>query len=48
MVQISFYDTLEGVDDGIRIRLNEKIEEIRQQAQQKLATMVIENEKKEE
>ena len=32
MIQISYYDTLEGVDEDIRIRLNEKIEEIRQQA----------------
>ena len=48
MIQISFYDTLEGVDEDIIVRLNEKIEEIRQQAQQKLATMVIENEKKDE
>lgn len=47
-VSVSFYDTLTGVDDYIVSMMNEKLEEVRQQAQLKLAIMVQELERKEE
>ena len=47
-MSISFYDTLTGVDEYTVNMLNEKLEEVKQQAQHKLAIMVQEVERKEE
>ena len=47
-IAVSFYDTLTGVDEHTVSLLNEKLEEIRQQAQFKLAAMVQEIERKNE
>ena len=47
-MQASYYDTLSGLDEHTVGMLNEKLEEIKQQAQHKLAIMVKEVERKEE
>ena len=47
-VSVTFYDTLTGVDEETVKILNEKLEEVKQQAQFKLAAMVQEVERKEE
>ena len=47
-ISVSFYDTLTGVDEYTVSLLNEKLEEIKQQAQFKLAIMVQEIERKDE
>ena len=47
-ISVSFYDTLAGVDEHTVGLLNEKLEEIKQQAQFKLAIMVKEMERKDE
>lgn len=47
-VSVTFYDTLTGVDEETVKMLNEKLEEVKQQAQFKLAAMVQEVERKEE
>ena len=47
-VSVTFYDTLTGVDEETVKMLNEKLEEVKQQAQFKLAAMVQEVERKAE
>ena len=45
-IQVTFYDSLSGLDAQTLELVNEKIEEVRQQAQQKLAYMVQDIERK--